>query len=177
MDRAAKEAFVSDFADRLSRTRLAIFADYRGLDANTTVQFRKGLAASEEDVEFQIVKNSLVRRAVEGTPFELVREHLVGPNAVVLGYGDVVETAKLTTTFIKENKVMELKLGILDGKELSADQLKSLADLPSKEVLQAMLLGVLQGPSRNLVSLLANCNRQLVNVLTAYRDKLEGEGS
>ncbi len=64
MDRAAKEAFVSDFADRLSRTRLAIFADYRGLDANTTVQFRKGLAASEEDVEFQIVKNSLVRRAV-----------------------------------------------------------------------------------------------------------------
>ena len=177
MDRAAKEAFVSDFADRLSRTRLAIFADYRGLDANTTVQFRKDLAASEEDVEFKIVKNSLVSRAVEGTSFEMVRDHLVGPNAVILGYGDVVTTAKLTTEFAKENEAMELKLGILDGKELSADQLKSLADLPSKEVLQAMLLGVLQGPLRNLVSLLANCNRQLVNVLTAYRDKLEGEGS
>ena len=94
MDRAAKEAFVSDFADKLSRTRLAIFADYRGLDANTTVQFRKNLAASEGDVEFRVVKNSLVSRAIEGTPFELVRDHLKGPNAVILGYGDVVEAAR-----------------------------------------------------------------------------------
>ena len=177
MDRAAKEAFVSDFAEKLSRTRLAIFADYRGLDANTTVQFRKGLAASEGGVEFRVVKNSLVSRAVEGTPFELVREHLKGPNAVILGYGDVVEAAKLSTEFVKDNEEMELKLGILDGKEISISQLEALADLPSKEVLQAMLLGVLQGPSRNLVSLLANCNRQLVNVLAAYRDKLEGESS
>jgi len=177
MDRAAKEAFVSDFADKLSRTRLAIFADYRGLDANTTVQFRKSLAATDETVEFRVVKNSLVSRAVEGTPFELVREHLSGPNAVILGYGDVVEAARLSTEFAKDNEEMELKLGILDGKEISVKQLEALAELPSKEVLQAMLLGVLQGPSRNLVSLLANCNRQLVNVLAAYRDKLEGESS
>ena len=177
MNRAAKEAFVSDFAEKLTRTRLAIFADYRGLDANTTVQFRKKLAASEDGVEFRVVKNSLVNRAVEGTPFELVREHLQGPNAVILGYGDVVETAKLSTEFVKDNEEMELKLGILDGKELSVAQLEALSELPSKEVLQAMLLGVLQGPSRNLVSLLANCNRQVVNVLAAYRDKLEGESS
>ena len=177
MDRAAKEAFVTDFAEKLSRTRLAIFADYRGLDANTIVQFRKGLASSEDGVEFRVIKNSLVHRAVEGTPFELVRQHLTGPNAVILGYGDVVETAKLTKDFVKDNEEMELKLGVLDGKELSLEQLDALADLPSKEVLQAMLLGVLQGPSRNLVSLLANCNRQLVNVLSAYKDKLESEGS
>jgi len=177
MDRAAKEAFVSDFAEKLSRTRLAIFADYRGLDANTTVQFRKSLAASEGGVEFRVVKNSLVSRAVEGTPFELVREHLNGPNAVILGYGDVVEAAKLSTEFVEDHEEMELKFGILDGQEISVAQLESLAELPSKEVLQAMLLGVLQGPSRNLVTLLANCNRQLVNVLAAYRDKLEGESS
>jgi len=177
MDRAAKEAFVTDFAEKLSRTRLAIFADYRGLDANTVVQFRKGLSSSEEGMEFRVIKNSLVSRAVEGTSFELVRQHLTGPNAVILGYGDVVATAKITTDFVKDNEDMELKLGVLDGKELSVDQLEALADLPSKEVLQAMLLGVLQGPSRNLVSLLANCNRQLVNVLSAYKDKLESEGS
>ena len=177
MDRAAKEAFVTDFAEKLDRTRLAIFAEYLGLAANTVVQFRKGLAASEDGVEFRVIKNSLVRRAIEGTSFELVKEHLIGPNAVILGYGDVVETAKLTTEFAKDNEAMELKLGVLDGKELSVEQLEALADLPSKEVLQAMLLGVLQAPSRNLVSLLANCNRQLVNVLSAYKDKLESEGS
>jgi large subunit ribosomal protein L10 len=177
MDRAAKEAFVTDFAEKLSRTRLAILADYRGLDANTIVQFRKGLAASEGGVEFRVIKNSLVSRAIEGTSFELVREHLSGPNAVILGYGDIVEAAKLTTDFVKDNEEIELKFGVLDGKELSVEQLTALADLPAKEVLQAMLLGVLQAPSRNLVSLLANCNRQLVNVLSAYKDKLEGEGS
>ena len=68
---------------------------------------------------------------------------------------------------------MELKGGALDGSVLSAEQVKALADLPSKEVLQSMLLGVLQAPSRNFVSLLANANRQIVNVLAAYRDKLE----
>jgi len=85
----------------------------------------------------------------------------------------VVEAAKTLTEFMKDNENMEVKGASLDGAMISGAQIEALADLPSKEVLQAMLLGVLQAPSRNFVSLLANANRQIVNVLSAYRDKLE----
>ena len=173
MDRANKEAFVASFSEKLERARLAIVTDFRGLDVNTTVEFRKSLA-SGADTEFRVVKNSLARLALKDSKYEALIEHMVGTNAVLLGYEDVVESAKMAHDFAKENEELAFKAGVLDGRVLSPDELEALASLPSKEVLQAMLLGVLQAPARNLVSLLANCNRQLLNVLTAYQAKLEG---
>jgi large subunit ribosomal protein L10 len=175
MDRSSKTEFVQTFNEKVSRARLAIVADYQGIDVNTLTAFRKQL--STEDAEFAVVKNRLMMRAVEGTTFESITEFLSGPNAVLLGFEGVVEAAKVLTEFAKKNEALELKGGVLDGKPVNVDQIKALADLPSKEVLQAMLLGVLQGPSRNLVSLLANCNRQLLNVLVAYKDKLEEDAA
>ncbi len=172
MDRAAKEAFVQDFSDRLSRAQLAVVTDFRGLDVPRMTEFRKKVAAVE-GTEFQVVKNRLIKRALEGTEFASLIDHFTGTNAVLLGYADVVEAAKVLTEFAKDNKEMELKGGAMDGAPLSPDQVKALADLPPKEVLQAQLLGVLQGPSRNLVSVLANVNRQILNVLSAYQAKLE----
>jgi len=172
MDRAKKEAFVAEFNEKLSRSQLAIITDYRGIDVNSMVEFRKSLA-QVEGAEYKVVKNRLARRAIEGTDFEGLLEFLDGPNGVLLSYGDVVEAAKTLTEFMKDNEDMELKGAALDGAMLSNDQVKALAELPSKQVLQAMLLGVLQAPSRNFVSLLANANRQIINVLAAYRDKLE----
>lgn len=171
MHRSNKVEFVQTFGEKVSRARLAIVADYQGIDANTMTEFRKRLAT--EDAEFAVVKNRLVKRAVEGTNFEGLNEFLTGPNAVLLGFEAVVEATKALTEFAKDNEALELKGGVLDGKPMTPDQIKALADLPSKEVMQAMLLGVLQAPARNLVSLLANCNRQLLNVLVAYKDKLE----
>ncbi len=171
MDRSSKSEFVQTFNEKVGRARLAIVADYQGIDVNTLTEFRKQLAS--DDVDFAVVKNRLVKRAVEGTSFEALTEFLTGPNAVLLGFEGVVEAAKALTDFAKLNQKMEVKGGVLDGKTVSAAQIKALADLPSKEVLQAMLLGVLQAPARNLVSLLANCNRQLLNVLVAYKEKLE----
>ena len=172
MDRASKEAFVADFNEKLGRASLAVVTDFRGIDVNSMVQFRKSVAGLE-GAEYKVVKNRLALRAMEGTDFEGLGELLEGPNGILLSYGDVVEAAKKLTEFMEDNEDMELKGGALDGSMLSPDQVKALADLPSKEVLQSMLLGVLQAPSRNFVSLLANANRQIVNVLAAYRDKLE----
>ena len=172
MDRTSKEAFVADFNEKLGRASLAVVTDYRGIDVNSMVAFRKAVAGVE-GAEYKVVKNRLARRAMEGTSFEALTELLEGPNGVLLSYGDVVEAAKALTEFMDDHEDMELKGGALDGSVLSAEQVKALADLPSKEVLQSMLLGVLQAPSRNFVSLLANANRQIVNVLAAYRDKLE----
>lgn len=174
MDRANKEALVADFNDKFSRAQLAVVADYRGIDANTMVEFRKNLA-QVGGVEFHVVKNSLARLAVAETAFTGLATFFEGPNAILLGYDDVVEACKVLTDFAKDNEEMEVKGGVMDGALLDKGQVKALSALPPKEVLQAQLLGVLQGPSRNLVSLLANANRQIVNVLSAYRDKLESD--
>ena len=130
MDRASKEAFVADFNEKLGRASLAVVTDYRGIDVNSMVSFRKAVAGID-GAEYKVVKNRLARRALEGTSFEALAELLEGPNGVLLSYGDVVEAAKALTEFMEDNEDMELKGGALDGSVLSADQVKALADLPS----------------------------------------------
>jgi large subunit ribosomal protein L10 len=174
MDRTAKEAFVQDFSEKLSRAQLAIVTDFRGLDANSMVEFRKSVA-KVEGTEFQIVKNRLVKLALKDSAFSSLDGYFTGTNAVLLGYADVVEAAKVIIDFAKSNQAMALKGGAMQGKPLTNAELSALASLPPKQVLQAMLLGVLQGPSRNLVSVLANVNRTILNVLTAYKAKLEDD--
>ncbi len=176
MERSQKAQFIQEFSDKLSRAKLAIVTDYKGVDVNTLVEFRKGLTKTS-GTDFRVVKNTLALRALEGTEFAGLSEHLVGTNAVLLGYEDVVESAKAIAEFAKANKdFIALKGGSMEGKPLTAEQIKALAELPTKEVMQAMLLGVLNAPARNFVSLLANVNRQIVNVLSAYKDKLEEQG-
>lgn len=172
MKRTDKNEFIDRFSEKLSRAKLAVIADYRGLDANTLVDFRKKLTTGPA-TEFTVIKNTLFLRVIEGTPFADLGEHMTGTNAVLLSYDDIVESAKALKAFAKDNeKAVVVKGGSMEGKALTPEQVQALSDLPSKEVLQSMLLGVLQAPSRNLVSLLANANRQIVNVLAAYRDKL-----
>lgn len=172
MDRATKEAFVEDLQERLSRAQLAVVTDYRGLDVDRITEFRKALA-KVQGAEFRVVKNRLVKLAIAETAFSQLDQFFTGSNALLLGYDDVVEAAKVLTDFAKEHSEMALKGGAMEGSLLSAADVKALANLPPKEVLQSQLLGVLQGPMRNLVSVLANVNRSLLNVLSAYKDELE----
>lgn len=177
MDRNTKENLVGEFGDKLGRAKLAVLTTYRGIDGNTLVDFRKKLASAEADAEFRVVKNKLIKLAVQGTDYESLSEHLTGPNAILFGYDDVVSAAKSLKDFAADNEgVIEVKGGAMDGKALTAEQVEALASMPSKEVLRAQLLGVLNGPARNFVGVLAAANRQIVNVLAAYRDKLEDEG-
>jgi large subunit ribosomal protein L10 len=176
MDKSTKQAFVDNYAEKLGRARMAVVTDYRGIGVNDLTEFRKALAGTDGN-EFRIVKNTLFKRVIGGTDMELLSDLFVGTNAVLLGYEDVVGGAKALIEFAKDHQdELVIKGGVLDGKPMSAEQVKALADLPSKEVLQAMLLGVLNAPARNLVSLLANANRQILNVLVAYKDKLEEAG-
>ena len=175
MDKSTKQAFVESYGDKVARARMAVVADYKGIEVNELTTFRKELAKVEGN-EFRVVKNTLFRRVIDGTDLAPLSEHFVGTNAVLLGYEDVVGAAKVLLEFADEHEQVVIKGGVLDGKPMTPDQVKALADLPSKEVLQAMLLGVLSAPSRNFVSLLANANRQILNVLVAYRDRLEAGG-
>jgi large subunit ribosomal protein L10 len=174
MDRAQKATFLDAFGDKISRARMAVVADYRGTTVPVVTEFRKKLTRVS-GVEFRIVKNTLARRIVSGTQYEAIKSFLTGTNALFLSYDDVVDAAKVLTDFAKDNDKLSLKGGVLGGKVITADQVKALSEMPPKPVLQAQLLGVLNAPSQNLVSVLANANRQIVNVLSAYRDKLEGK--
>lgn len=176
MDRAQKSEFIDSLGQKLAQARMAVVTDYRGTTVASITEFRKKLKAVS-GADFQVVKNTLVRRAVDGTTFDAVKAFLTGTNAILLASGDVVEAAKALTEYARENSKLQLKGGVLSGKPMSVEQVQALATLPPKPVLQAQLLGLLNAPAQNLVSVLANANRQVLNVLVAYRDKLEKDAS
>ena len=177
MDKSTKQAFVDTYTDKLARARMAVVTDYRGIPVNELTEFRKTLTGTDGN-EFRIVKNTLFKRVIGGTDMESLSDFFVGTNAVLLGSEDVVAGAKALLDFAKTHKdLVVIKGGVLDGKPMTPAQITALASLPDKGVLQAMLLGVLNAPAQNLVSVLANANRQILNVLVAYKDRLDEAGA
>lgn len=173
MKRSDKEQFIADYSDKFSRAVVALLADFRGLTVEDANKLRSELRKLP-DGEYRVVKNSLCRRLLADTDKAELAEHFYGPTAVYFGYEDPVAPAKTLTDFAKSNKkAFELKAAYFEGKVLTPEQIKALGDMPSKEQLQAMLLGLLQQPATQMVSLLANVPRGLLNVLNAYKDKKE----
>jgi large subunit ribosomal protein L10 len=146
--REEKERQVQEIADRLSRSKATVVADYRGLNVAEVTELRRRLR--EAGVELQVLKNTMTRRAAKQAEIEGLDAYLTGPNAIAFGYDDVVTPAKLLYAFAKEHKALELKGGILEGRVLTADEVQGLASLPSREGLLSMLLSVLQAPMRNM---------------------------
>lgn len=170
MNKTEKEAFVVDFQDRINRAKLMIVTDFIGLDVESANELRSSLRAQQ--IEMTVVKNTLIKIAAKDTVLAQLDDVFVGPNAMVMVYGeDPVGPAKILNEFAKKHPVLNPKFGILDGKVLDGAALKRLADLPGKEILQAQLLGVLQAPARNMVSLMAQVPRSLLNVLNARSEQ------
>ena len=166
-----KKAIVDELKERLERTQVAILTDYKGLDVAAINDLRRKLR--EENIEFQVVKNTLLLRAAEGTDTALLKDHFKGPSAVALSYEDPVAPAKVLTQFAKENAALEIKAGVMDGKVLGLTDLKALADLPSREVLLGQLVGVLNNVPTSFVRVVAEVPRQMLNVLNAIKDQKE----
>ncbi|AUS07619.1 50S ribosomal protein L10 [Laceyella sacchari] len=142
-----KKVIVKEIADKLTRSKTTIVADYRGLNVKQMNELRKELR--EAGVEMQVLKNTLTRRAAEQVGMEDLNQHLTGPSAVAFSYEDVVAPAKVLHKFAKNNKELEIKGGIVEGRAVSLDEIKALAELPNREGLLSMLLSVLQAPMRN----------------------------
>lgn len=142
-----KKKIVAEIAEKLKASKATILVDYRGLDVAAITELRKRLR--EAGVEFKVYKNTLIRRATQETDLTVLDEHLVGPTAIAFSKEDVVAPAKVLSKFAKENEALEIKTGIIEGNVVSLDEIKKLAELPSREGLLAMLLSVLQAPVRN----------------------------
>ena len=171
MQLAQKQQIAEDLRDRFTKSAIVVVADYKGLDVGAMNSLRRKLR--EENIEFQVVKNTLLARAAKDTAVEVIRDFFKGPSAVALCYDDPVAPAKVLTQFARENEHLEIKVGVMDGKLLDTMQIKALAKLPSREVLLSQFLAALNAVPTALVRTMAEIPRQLLNVLMALKDEKE----
>jgi large subunit ribosomal protein L10 len=167
----AKQQITEDLHDRFARSVIIVLTDYKGLDVTTINDLRRKLR--ESDIEYQVVKNTLLVRAAENTDIALIKDHFKGPSAVAISYDDPVAPAKVLTQFAKDNKKLEIKVGVLNGKVLDVQAIKALAALPSREVMLAHVLSTLNAVPTSFVRVMAEIPRSLLNVLTAIKDQKE----
>jgi len=172
-----KDKIVQEIREKVARSQIGILSDFKGLKVEELTRLRRQL--QEAKAELKVVKNTLLRRAAAGdSAINPLMSQFSGPNALTLGYADPVALAKIMTKFAQEMPQLALKGAVLRGQLLSARDLEALSKLPSREVLLAQFLGLLQGMPTALVTVLAGVIRNLLNVLVAYRDKkAESEGS
>ncbi|HWP20251.1 MAG TPA: 50S ribosomal protein L10 [Burkholderiaceae bacterium] len=152
LNRNEKQAVVAEVAAQAAKSQTLALAEYRGLTVAQLDQLRR--QAREKGVYLHVLKNTLARRAVAGTPFEVAAENMAGP--LIYGFSeDAVAAAKVLADFAKGNDKLVVKAGAYNGKALDAEGVKALAAIPSKEVLLSQLLGLMQSPVSRLARVLA----------------------
>ncbi len=169
MNRSEKQAVVSEVSDRLARANAVILTDFSGLKVEQMTDLRQKL--KDAGLDYLVVKNTLLKLASQGTEAESLTQDLTGPNGLGFSFDDPVELAKVLVNFAKDNPKLEIKEGVLDGKIISTAEVTALAKLPSREVLLAQLLGVMNGVARNFVSVLAAVPRGLVTALKQIEEQ------
>ena len=163
MQRKEKEALVINLHEKFKEAKAAILTDFTGLNVEQITHLRRTLKKSA--AEYTVVKNTLLRRASRDTDIELLMEYFVGPIAIALAYEDPVAPAKILTDFSKEQPVLEVKAGVVTGTVLTAQDIKALASLPSREALLAKLVSLLKFLPTRLVQVLNNPVQGLVSIL------------
>jgi large subunit ribosomal protein L10 len=162
-----KQAVVSEIVAQLSKAQAVIVAEYRGLDVGKVTDLRA--KARKSGLYLRVLKNTLARRAVKGTPFEKLSDQMAGP----LMYGiaqDPVAGAKVLAAFAKDNELFVIKGGAMANTLMSVKDVKALSALPSREELLAKLLGTMQAPVAKLVRTMNEVPGKFVRTLAAVRD-------
>ena len=157
LNRSEKEAVISEVTSLAAKAQTLVMAEYRGITVADMTKLRN--EARGKGVSLSVLKNTLARRAVAGTPFEAAEAQFVGP--LIYGFSeDAVAAAKVVADFSKTNDKLVIKGGAYGGKALDANEVKALANVPSKEVLLAQLLGLLQTPISGLARVIAEVAKQ-----------------
>ncbi len=144
----AKKQIVQEIADKFKSSKSTIVVDYRGLNVAEVTELRKQLR--DAGIDFKVYKNTLTRLAAESAEIAELNSVLTGPNAIAFSNEDVIAPAKILNDFAKKHEALEIKAGVIEGNVASVEEVKALAELPSREGLLSMLLSVLQAPIRNL---------------------------
>ena len=171
MNLTQKKNIVDDLNQRFSKFAIVIVSDYKGLNVSSINDLRRRL--KKENIEFQVVKNSLLTRASEKTDVDLIKDHVKGPNAVALSYDDPVAPAKILTDFAKDNAALEIKVGVMNGKVLELSEIKTLSALPSREELLAKLLATFNAVPSSFVKTLNEIPKKMLYLLSAVKEQKE----
>jgi len=176
MLKSDKERLVAELTERLKNTQTLIVADYRGLTVTDIDKLRGELL--EHGARFQVVKNTLTRRAAEEAGADALLALLDGPTAIAFleTDGDPVAVAKALNNAARDTKVLTIRGGILEGATIGEAEVKNLATLPPADVLRAQVVGAVSGPLMMIVGLFTAPLRDLVNVIDARIKQLEEQG-
>jgi large subunit ribosomal protein L10 len=169
-----KKAVVAEVSAKLTQAQSIVLAEYRGLEVGHMTALRA--KARSSGVYLRVLKNTLVRRAVAGTPFENLAQHMVGP----LAYGisnDPVAAAKVLNEFAKTNEKFVIKAGAMAGQVMTAKEVATLATMPSREELLAKLMGTMLAPVAKFVQTLNEVPGKFVRTLAAVRDQKEKQAA
>lgn len=168
--KAFKENKIESIKEKLSKAQVAIVTEYKGFSVDEITSLRRKLQKTDGD--YTVTKNTLAKIAVKGTQYEVLTDVFKGPIALAFGFNDQVSPAKTVSEFIKEAKKGEIIAAALDGKLLSADETRALANLPSREELYAKMLGCVNSPASGLANTMNGVLTKLVRTLDAVKDKL-----
>ncbi len=171
MELNKKIEIVTQLHEDLKKSKIVIVTDYKGLDVAAVTKLRSQL--TKENIDYRVIKNTLLRRASENTSVAVLNDMFKGPSAVAISYDDPVSSAKILTKFSEENNKLEIKGGVLDGKVLDANGIKALSSLPSRDVLLSQVLSAMNAVPTGIVQLLAAVPRNMMNVLNAIKEKKE----
>lgn len=165
-----KEEVVADLVQKLNQAKSVVFTDYRGLTVEELNEVRNELR--KDGIEYKVIKNTLFNIAAKDAGLDLDLKQATGghPIAAAFGFGDEVAPAKVVNSYANKNEKLEILGGILEGKEISAIMVKSLAKLPSREELYGKLVGTLAAPMSGMVNVLQGNIRGLVNVLNSIKE-------
>jgi len=171
MARPEKENAVASIAEKITNSTGVYLADYKGLNVEEISDLRNKLR--DATVEFKVIKNTLARISVNKVGFEELLKYLQGPTAMAFCLEDPIIGAKILAEFQKNNKKLDLKACIFDGKVYDQERVKEIAKLPSEEQIFAQTVGAISGPLRNMVNVLHGLLSATVNVLDQIKKQKE----
>ena len=170
MARSDKSATVAELADELRGSTAVVLTEYRGLSVKQLTELRRALGGN---ASYVVVKNTLTKIAAKEAGIEGIDDHLVGPSAIAFVQGDPVDAAKGLRDFARIHPVLVIKGGVLDGNLLSADEIRKLADLESREVLLAKMAGAMKASLVNAASLFEAPLAKTARLIEALRQKVD----
>ena len=167
MNKTERQETVQSLTEQFKASPNIYVTDFSGLNVLRMTEFRRRLRAA--GVSYIVVKNTLAQRALAANSVSLLDDHLAGPTGLVLAGRDPVAAAKVLTEFAKEFERPTIKIGLVDGRAVTSDQVKRLASLPSRDVLLSQLAGTLQAPMAQLAGVMTGILYQMVGALEALR--------
>ena len=167
--KAFKQDKVALIKEKIDKAQVAIVTEYKGFSVEEITKLRRAL--QKDGGDYMVTKNTLAKIAIKGTPYEVLSDKMQGPIAIAFGFSDQVAPAKALSNFIKEVKKGEIIAAAMDGKLMSAEEAKALANLPSKEEIYAKMLGCINSPASGIANSVNAVMSSLVRAIAAVRDQ------